>query len=127
MPIRVVLVDDTDSLRSLMREHVEHESDMVVVGEAGNGVDGLDIVRSTQPDAVILDVEMPVMDGLQALPQLRQAAPDAKIVVFSSRVDQPTQTAALAQGADGYFLKGEVASSDVVHHLRLLCGGAEIP
>ena len=119
MPIRVVIVDDTDSMRELMRAHVEQSSDMEIVGEAVDGLDAVAVVRRTQPDAVILDVEMPVMDGLQALPGIRAAVPRAKIIVFSSRLEQP-RSAARQRGADAVFFKGQAKSGDVVAHLREL-------
>jgi DNA-binding NarL/FixJ family response regulator len=120
VPIRVVIVDDTDSMRELMRTHIEQAGGMEVVGEAVDGLHAVAVVRQTQPDAVILDVEMPVMDGLQALPGLRDAAPDAKIVVFSSRLERPTDSAARQRGADAVFFKGQVKSRDVVDHIRRL-------
>ena len=120
MPIRVVIVDDTDSMRELMRAHIEQTDDMEVVGEAVDGLDAVAVVRQTQPDAVILDVEMPVMDGLQALPGVRDAAPTAKIIVFSSRLETPTEAAARQRGADAVFFKGQSKSGDVVAHLRRL-------
>lgn len=120
MPIRVVIVDDTDSMRELMRSHIEQSGDMEIVGEAVDGLDAVAVVRRTQPDAVILDVEMPVMDGLQALPGIRAAAPSSKIIVFSSRAEQPTAAAARQRGAEAVFFKGQAKSGDVVAHLREL-------
>lgn len=120
MCIRVVIVDDTDSLRELMRAHVEQAGGMEVVGEAIDGLDAVAVVRRTQPDAVILDVEMPVMDGLEALPGLRDAAPEAKIVVFSSRLEPRTEALARRRGADAFFAKGQANSRDVVAHIRRL-------
>jgi DNA-binding NarL/FixJ family response regulator len=122
VPIRVVIVDDTDSMRELMRAHIEQVGGMEVVGEAVDGLHAVAVVRQTQPDAVILDVEMPVMDGLQALPGLKDAAPDAKIVVFSSRLETPTETAARQRGADAFFFKGQAKSREVVDHIRQLLG-----
>lgn len=122
MPIRVVIVDDTDSLRELMRTHIEQAGGMEVVGEAVDGLHAVAVVRQTQPDAVILDVEMPVMDGLQALPGLRAAAPEATIVVFSSRMESPTEADARQRGADAFFYKGQVRSQEVVAHIQQLLG-----
>jgi DNA-binding NarL/FixJ family response regulator len=116
--IRVVIVDDTDSLRELMRAHVEAEPGMEVVGEAVDGLHAVAVVRQAQPDAVILDVEMPVMDGLQALPGLLDAAPGAKIVVFSSRLEPNAEESARRRGAAGFFLKGQVKTGEVVSYVR---------
>lgn len=116
---RVVIVDDTQSLRDLMRGHVE-KAGMEVVGEAADGLEAVTLVRATQPDAVILDVEMPVMDGIQALPGLRDAAPDTKIVVFSSRTDPDTEASAYHRGAAAVYFKGQATSAEVADHLRRL-------
>ena len=118
MRIRVVIVDDTDSLRELMRAHVEAEPGMEVVGEAVDGLHAVAVVRQAQPDAVILDVEMPVMDGLQALPGLLDAAPHAKIVVFSSRLEPDAEESARQRGAVGFFFKGRVKTGEVVTYVR---------
>lgn len=120
MPTRVLIVDDTDSMRDLMRLHVL-EQGMEVVGEAADGVQAVELARSTQPDAIILDIEMPVMDGLQALPSLVQAVPDAKIVVFSSRPEAATQQSAMERGASRVFYKGRSKSSEVVQFVRTVC------
>ena len=93
---------------------------MEVAGEAADGLQAVGVARATQPDAVILDVEMPVMDGLQALPGLLDAAPQAKIVVFSSRTDAATEEAAYARGAAGFFYKGRAQSGEVVDFIRTL-------
>lgn len=120
MPIRVVIVDDTDSLRELMRERVQDHERLEVVGEAVDGLHAVAVVRATQPDAVILDVEMPVMDGLQALPGLRSVAPDVKIVVFSSRVEPAAEIAAKERGAAGFFYKGQAKTDEVVAYVASL-------
>lgn len=117
MAIRVVIVDDTESLRALLRRHVEGTADMEVVGEAANGLEAVEVTRDTDPDAVILDVEMPVMDGLEALAGLKQATPGAKIVMFSSRSEPGTRARAVAGGVDGFFRKGETKTADVVDYV----------
>ena len=120
MATRVLIVDDTDSMRELMRVHVG-EHGMQVVGEAVDGLQAVELARETQPDAIILDVEMPVMDGLQALPGLVAAAPEAKIVVFSSRTPAATEHAAFSRGAAGVFYKGQSKSTEVVDFVQSVC------
>lgn len=122
MPTRVLIVDDTDSMRELMRAHVG-EHGMQVVGEAVDGLQAVEMARETQPDAIILDVEMPVMDGLQAMPGLLAAAPKAKIVVFSSRTPAATEQAAISRGAAGVFYKGQSKSTEVVDFVQSVCNG----
>jgi len=79
-PIRVVIVDDTEDLRFLLRTALTRAG-MEVVAEAPDGRLGIDAVRETQPDVVLLDLAMPVMDGRAALPQIRREAPAARIIV----------------------------------------------
>lgn len=100
---------------------------MQVVGEAVDGLQAVAVARETQPDAIILDVEMPVMDGLQAMPGLVAAAPTAKIVVFSSRTEAATEESARSRGAAGVFYKGQATSSEVVGFVRSLCDEQDEP
>lgn len=124
VPIRVVIVDDTESLRDLLRAHIDGVDDMEVVGEATDGLQAIAVARKVQPEAIILDVEMPVLDGLEALEDLRAAAPGAKIVLFSSRAEVTTEERALARGGDAFFRKGETKTGDVIAHVRGMFQGA---
>ena len=81
-PVRVVIVDDTYDLRELLRLALTRGG-MEVVGEAGDGLAGIEAVRLEKPDVVLLDLSMPVMDGLEALPSIRRLVPAAKIIVLS--------------------------------------------
>jgi signal transduction histidine kinase len=104
-PLRVVVIDDTEDLRDLLRIALERGG-MTVVGEAGDGLAGIDVVRTARPDVVLLDLSMPVMDGIEALPHLRALAPDAKIIVLSGFGANQMSERALANGADDYLQKG---------------------
>jgi DNA-binding NarL/FixJ family response regulator len=103
--LRVVIVDDTADLRELLRFALARGG-MAVVGEAGDGLAGIEVVRATRPDVVLLDLSMPVMDGLEALPQIRASAPEARIIVLSGFGATQMAQRALAIGADGYLQKG---------------------
>ena len=81
--IRVVICDDVAALRTLMRSALEAEPDLIVVGEAGNAHRGVEVIARLQPDVVLLDLSMPGMDGLEAIPEIRERSPDSSIVVFS--------------------------------------------
>lgn len=102
---RVVVVDDTADLRNLLRL-VLARGGFEVVGEAADGRTGIEVARRTVPDLVLLDIAMPVMDGLEALPTLRRSLPRAKIIAMSAFGATQMASRAVAAGADGYVQKG---------------------
>ncbi len=103
--VRVVLVDDTPSLRMLTRLALD-DTGFEVVGEAGDGLAGVNAVKQHKPDLVLLDLAMPVMDGLEALPLMRAAVPTARIVIVSGFDRKAMETQVMEAGADGYLQKG---------------------
>jgi DNA-binding NarL/FixJ family response regulator len=115
-PLRVVIIDDTPDLRELMRIALV-KGGMQVVGEAGDGVAGIEAVRNGRPDVVLLDLSMPVMDGLEALPVIRELAPDARIIVLSGFGASQMSERALELGADGYLQKG-ASLGRILDHIR---------
>lgn len=120
-PVRAVVVDDTEDLRLLLTIALEREGDVEVVGEAGNGRDGIEVVRRTQPDVVLLDLAMPVMDGLAALPQMRRDSPVSRIVVLSGFEADAMAERAMTEGACAYLQKG-MAVRDILATVRALTG-----
>ncbi|MCW2762890.1 MAG: sensor hybrid histidine kinase [Marmoricola sp.] len=109
MPHRtsVVVVDDSGDLRALYRLSLDQTEDFEVVGEATDGLEGLVSAQVHQPDLVLLDISMPVMDGLQALPLILATCPATTVVMLTGyglSSGLPQKTAAL--GAAGYILKG---------------------
>lgn len=105
-PIRLLLCDDAVQLRKLYRMVFEAEPDFVVVGEAGDGLEGVSAARMLKPDVVLLDIAMPVMDGLEAIPGIRSAAPDATIVMCTAMIDDRVRRRALELGATEFIEKG---------------------
>jgi len=101
-----VLVDDVEDLRALMRVLLLQDGRFEIVGEAANGEEAIDTAQRTQPDVILLDLAMPIMDGLTALPALREAAPTARIVVLSGMPVEQMGANALDAGAVGYLEKG---------------------
>ena len=104
-PVRVVVCDDAPALRALMRTSLELAGRVEVVGEAGDGERVVALTAELRPDVVLLDIQMPGMDGLTALPALRRAAPEAAVVVLSGCDEDATAADALALGARSYVEK----------------------
>jgi len=103
--LRVVLVDDSPDMRELARI-VLCRAGHQVVGEAGDGASGVLVARGEDPDLVVIDLEMPVMDGYTALPLMRLAVPEARIVVFSHDVSIHNTALLRDLGADDSVRKG---------------------
>jgi DNA-binding NarL/FixJ family response regulator len=120
--IRVVLVDDVPELRLLVRLTLEEDAGIEVVGEAANGREGVEVVRATDPDLVLLDLSMPDMDGLEAIPLMRENAPNARVVVLSGHEAGRVSLEALDQGASRYINKAAGLESipQVVHEVAQL-------
>ena len=110
-PVRVVLVDDAVEMRELVGLTLARTPDFTVVAEAADGEAGIQAVAEARPDLVLLDVSMPVMDGLEALRMIRADYPDALVVMFSAFGD-PSEVArqSVRLGAHGYIRKGDTMS-----------------
>ena len=112
-PISVYLVDDIPELRELIKYGMEEDPDFEVVGEAGDGKSAIEGIAKTRPAAVLLDLSMPDMDGLQAIPRIREGDPDVAIIVLSGFSADRMSSHVLERGADGYIEKGTP-----IHELR---------
>jgi DNA-binding NarL/FixJ family response regulator len=112
-------VDDAANLRELLTLLLEVEDDFEVVGTAADGEQAIAAATALQPDVVLLDLAMPVMDGLQALPALRAHLPQARIVIFSGFEHEALARAAMQAGADAYIEKG-TSVTQLVTQLRQL-------
>lgn len=121
MSVRIIVADDhpltRDALASLLSRN-----GFDVVGEAADGAEAIELASSTQPDLVLLDLSMPGMDGLTALPRLRAAAPDCEVVVLTASGTEGNLLAAIRAGAAGYLLKSEPPER-IVGFLRGVAGG----
>lgn len=106
--IRVLLVDDHVILRTGIRRLLEATRDMLVVGEAGDGIEALDLVERLEPDIVLLDVEMPRMNGLQVVKEINARHKDVKVLALSAYDDRQYILGMLDKGAVGYVIKDEV-------------------
>jgi DNA-binding NarL/FixJ family response regulator len=106
MTIRVVVADDSEDMRELVRASLHAYGDFEVVGEAATGAEAVELAGTLEPDVVLLDLSMPVMGGLAALPAIRTAAPDTRVVVFSAFNKEEFGENAANLGARGYGVKG---------------------
>lgn len=121
-PIRILLVDDHPLMRRGMRDLLAMEDDLLPVGEAGTGEEALRLVDELDPDLILLDLNMPGMDGLETLQRLREAKVDARIILFTVSDDQSHVLEALRQGADGYLLK-DMDPEQLVEQVRAAANG----
>lgn len=108
VPLRVLLVDDDLEVRGLLEVLLGGDDRFDVVGQAADGAEALELAGSRRPDVVVIDLLMPRMDGFAALPHLRRALPDSRIVVVSAFPDPYTLLEAVRLGADGYIDKSRV-------------------
>jgi DNA-binding NarL/FixJ family response regulator len=120
--IRVVLVDDDPLVRSALSLMLGGQSDIEVVGEAGNGEAGLALVTDLEPDVVLMDIRMPVMDGLEATRALHQRPSPPAVVVLTTFDADDHVVRAIAAGADGFLLK-DTPPGDIVGAIRTVAAG----
>ena len=104
--IRVLLVDDAPVVRFAVRALLETDDRFEVVGEGENGVEGIDLAGELQPDLVVIDRQMPVLGGVEAIPGIHERAPKAEVVLYTAFIDGPTAQAAIAAGAADVLEKG---------------------
>lgn len=104
-PTRVLIVDDHQLVRAGLVSLLEGADDLLVVGQAADGAEAVQVAAATEPDVVLMDLSMPIMDGVAATRVLLEAAPDTAVVVLTSFTDQARVAEALAAGAVGYLLK----------------------
>ena len=119
---KVVIADDHAVLRSGLRLLLEKQADLSVVGEASSGLATLALAEELQPDLIILDLSMPGLGGMDALPSLRQIAPQAKILVLTMHDDPQYLHRVLAEGASGYILK-KAADVELITAVRAVLEG----
>jgi len=105
--IKVLLVDDEPTVRAGLRMRLELEPDLAIAGEAGNGLEALRLTQEVQPDVVVMDVEMPKMDGITAATELKATASPPPVVMSSIHDDILTRARANAAGAAAFVGKQE--------------------
>jgi DNA-binding NarL/FixJ family response regulator len=120
--IRVIVVDDHGVLRDGLASVIAAQPDMQLLATAANGTEAIDACRSSPPDVVLMDLEMPVMDGIDATRAIVAEAPGIAVLVLTSFSDRKRITGALAAGAVGYLLK-DASADDVVRGIRSAAAG----
>ncbi|MFD9872749.1 response regulator, partial [[Kitasatospora] papulosa] len=103
--IRVLVTDDEPLIRAGIRMILSSADDMEVVAEAANGREAVDIARSQRVDVALLDIQMPVMDGLTALAELRRSAPEVRVLILTTFGERQNVLRALGAGSAGFLLK----------------------
>lgn len=122
MKTRVLLADDHAVLRSGLRLLLTSQSEYDVVGEASSGTETLSLAEQLQPDLILLDLSMPALGGLDALPALRKLVPSARILILTMHDDPQYLRQALKFGASGYVLK-KAADSELLSAMRAVLRG----
>jgi DNA-binding NarL/FixJ family response regulator len=121
-PIRVLLVDDHAVVRMGLRSFFDLQDDIEVVGEAGDGSEGVALARRLKPDVILMDLMMPTMDGLTAIARIKGEMPETEIVAVTSFIEEDKVTAALEAGASGYLLK-DAEAEEVAAAVRAAFAG----
>lgn len=123
--IRILVADDHPVVREGLVLMLGTQPDFAVIGEATTGQEVVDLACALQPDVVLLDLEMPGMDGLVALQHLRQDCPDTKVLVFTAFDTDERIIKAVQAGARGYLLKG-APRQDLFHAIRVVSRGESL-
>jgi DNA-binding NarL/FixJ family response regulator len=117
--IRVLVVDDHAAVRSALAAFLDVEPELEVVGEAADGQQALDIASWLKPDLVLMDVRMPVVDGIEATRRLKAARPKTRVVLMSGHAEDDLREAGLDAGATAFLLKG-IRAADLATRVREL-------
>lgn len=103
MPLDVLIADDSDFMRNLLREILE--DDFQIVGEAENGVEAVELYEETHPDLVMMDIVMPIKDGIKATAEINESDPSANVIMCTSVGQEEKMKRAIKAGAEGYITK----------------------
>jgi DNA-binding NarL/FixJ family response regulator len=121
-PIKILIVEDQRIVREGLRAVLEDEAEIAIVGEAANGREALELFTRVRPDVVLMDLQMPVMDGPEATRRILEIAPDAHILVLTTYATDEFIFKALRAGAQGYLLK-DTSADDLLAAIRSVQAG----
>jgi two-component system, NarL family, response regulator DevR len=124
-PIRVFLLDDHEIVRRGLKELLEGEEDLVVVGEAGTAAEALSRIPATSPNVAVLDVRLPDGDGVEVCREIRSAHPEINCLMLTSYADDEALFSAILAGAAGYVLK-QVRGTDLIDAIRRVANGQSL-
>ncbi len=122
-PYHIMLADDHVLLRREIRELLESIENYRVIGEAGDGLELLEQLKSVKPDIAIIDIKMPNLDGLEATREIKRNYPEVKVLILTMHKEKEYLDQALSAGAEGYLLKEDVDSKLLDAVATILSGG----
>jgi len=125
MPVRVALLDDHEVVRAGLRELIEAEDDLEVVGEMGTAAEALSRIPALRPDVAVLDVRLPDGDGVEVCREVRSRHPEVACLMLTSYVDDEALFDAVMAGAAGFLLK-EIRGADIVGAIRTVAEGGSL-
>lgn len=120
-PLRVLVVDDNESVRRSICQIIRSQTDIEIVCEAVDGADAILKIKEHRPDIALLDITMPVMNGLEVAETVKQQFPAVQVIIVSQHDTRGFQWAALAAGVSGYIVKSNVGR-DLIPELRRIQG-----
>ncbi len=123
--IKIFLLDDHELVRRGLREFLEEEGDLEVVGEAGTASEAVDAIAETHPDVAIIDVRLPDGNGIEVCREVRSRNPETNCLILTSYADEEALFGAIVAGASGYILK-ETKTSELVRDIRKLASGESL-
>lgn len=120
--LSIVIAEDHQTVREGIKLLVDAQPDMHVIGEAGNGEDAIELATKLTPDLLLMDISMPVLNGLKATKRVRSLFPNMKILTLTRHTDDGYLRQLIAAGSNGYVLK-QSAPSELINAIRTVCSG----
>jgi two-component system nitrate/nitrite response regulator NarL len=123
---RILIVDDEPQIRDILRKIIDRHENWIVCGEAADGLQAIDKAAELKPDLILLDISMPNLDGLSALPRIREQCPDSGIVILTLHESLDMARVSSAAGAWGYIAKS-LASTELVPEIEKVEAALTLP